>query len=109
MQASPKEKTMKHQRREAEQWQQIVAGQGATGQNDAEYAQAQGVSVSSLRAWRSKLRREPEVAGSTIIELLQPVARPPLKVILPNGIRLEVTPSWPLDHLGRVVGLLRSL
>ena len=43
--------------------------------------------------------------GTVIIEVMPLVPSSVLRVILPNGIRLEVTPGWPLDHLSRVVDL----
>ena len=101
---------MKTHRRTAEQWQSIVERQKGQNQTDSVYAQAQGVGVASLRAWRAKFKnQEPATTGTRIIEVTPFAASSVLRVVLPNGIRLEVAPGWPLDHLGRVVGLLRAL
>ncbi|MGH2639263.1 MAG: IS66 family insertion sequence element accessory protein TnpA [Rhabdochlamydiaceae bacterium] len=101
---------MNNQRRTAHDWQAILMGQGQTNQRDAEYAQSVGVSVQSLRAWRQKLKKLEPVAGTLkFVEVTSLVGSSALKVILPNGIRLEVMAGLNLDHLRQVVGLLRSL
>ena len=101
---------MKTHRRSVEQWRSIVDSQKGRSQTDSEYAQAQGVGVASLRAWRAKFKnQEPIPTGTRIIEVTPLAASSVLRVILPNGIRLEVTPGWPMDHLGLVVDLLRAL
>ena len=101
---------MKTHRRTAEEWRSIVERQKGQSQTDSEYAQAQGIGVASLRAWRAKFKnQEPATTGTRIIEVTPPAPSSILRVILPNGIRLEVTPGWPLEHLGRVADLLRSL
>jgi len=101
---------MKTHHRTAEQWRLIVDSQKGQSQTDSEYARAQGVGVASLRAWRAKFKnQEPITTGTRIIEVTPLAASSVLRVILPNGIRLEVTPGWPMDHLGLVVDLLRAL
>ncbi len=101
---------MKAHRRSAEEWRSIVERQKEQTQTDSEYAQAQGVGVASLRAWRAKFKsQEPATTGTGIVEVTSLTSTSVLRVILPNGIRLEVTPGWPLDHLGWVAELLRSL
>jgi hypothetical protein len=61
-------------------------------QTDAEYAQARGIGVASLRAWRAKFKnQEPAAVGANIVEV-DPLSRNScMPVILPNGIRIEVT------------------
>jgi hypothetical protein len=101
---------MKNHHRSADQWRSIVDCQKQLNQGDAEYAQSQGVGVASLRAWRAKFKnQEPAGTGAKIVEVGTLGSSARLGVILPNGIRLEVTTGWPMEHLGRVVGLLRSL
>ena len=101
---------MKKHHRSAQEWRLIVDRQKQLNQGDAEYAQSQGVGVASLRAWRAKFKKlESATTGTGIIEVTSLVPSSFLRVILPNGIRLELTVGWPLDHLGRVVDLLRLL
>jgi hypothetical protein len=101
---------MKSHHRSAEEWRSIVDRQKQLNQSDAEYSRSQGLGVASLRAWRAKFKNQESAgSGTKIVEVgtLGPSAR--LGVILPNGIRLEVTTGWPMEHLGRVADLLRSL
>ena len=101
---------MKNHHRSAEEWRLIVSGQEAQNQTDAEYAKARGIGVASLRAWRHRFKnKEAFAAGTAIFEVGPLLADASLRVILPNGIRVEVTPTCFLDHLNRVVSLLRSL
>ena len=101
---------MKTHHRTAEEWRLIVESQKGHSQTDSEYAQSQGVGIASLRAWRAKFKnQEPSATGTGMIEVTPPALASVLRVILPNGFRLEVTLGWPMDHLGRVVDLLRSL
>ena len=101
---------MKTHRRTAEEWRSIVDRQKEQSQTDSVYAQAQGVGVASLRAWRAKFKnQELPTTGTGIIEVTSLVPSSFLRVMLPNGIRLELTAGWPVDHLGRVVDLLRLL
>jgi len=101
---------MKTHRRTAEEWRLIVESQKGHSQTDSEYAQSQGVGIASLRAWRAKFKnQELPTTGTGIIEVTPLVPSSFLRVMLPNGIRLELTAGWPLDHLGRVVDLLRLL
>ena len=101
---------MKTHRRTAEEWRSIVDRQKEQSQTDSVYAQAQGVGVASLRAWRAKFKnQEPITTGTGMIEVTSLAPFSVLRVILPNEIRLEVATGWPLDHLGRVAELLRSL
>ena len=100
---------MKNRHRSAGEWRSIVERQKPLSQGDVEYAQSQGVGVASLRAWRAKFKnQEPADTGAKIIEVGTLGSSARLGVILPNGIRLEVTTGWPMEHLGRVVDLLRS-
>jgi hypothetical protein len=101
---------MKNHQRSAEEWRSIVDRQKEQNQTDAEYAQAQGVGVGSLRAWRAKFKNQ-ESAGTEakIVEVGTLGSSALLQVVLPNGIRIEVAHGWPMDHLGRVAGLLRLL
>jgi len=105
-----KEKPMKNHHRSAQEWRSIVDRQKQLNQGDAEYAQSQGVGIASLRAWRAKFKNQ-EHAGTRakIVEVGTLGSSARLGVILLNGIRLEVTPGWPMEHLGRVVDLLRLL
>ena len=102
---------MRTHRRSAEEWRSIVDSQKGQDQTDAEYALSQGVGVASLRAWRTKFKNQGTAgAGVKLVEvggMLDAAAR--LTVILPNGIKLEVTCHWPMEHLGRLVEQLRSL
>jgi len=101
---------MRNQRRTAQEWQGILIGQGETNQGDAEYARSVGVGVQSLRAWRHKLKSQGTRPRSReFVEVTPLVGAPTLKLILPNGIRIELTPGLNLDQLRQVVGLLRSL
>lgn len=101
---------MKNRPRSTEEWRLIVNSQKRQNQTDVEYARDQAVGVASLRAWRAKFRnQESSSTGSSIVEIgcLGSSAR--LVVILPNGIRIEVAPTWQIGNLGQIVGLLRSL
>ena len=101
---------MKNHHRSAQEWRSIVDRQKQLNQGDAEYAQSQGVGIASLRAWRAMFKnQELPTTGTEIIEVTPLVPSSFLRVMLPNGIRLELTAGWPLDHLGRVVDLLRLL
>jgi hypothetical protein len=100
---------MKNHHRSAEEWRSIVSRQEEQNQTDTQYAKAQGVGVASLRAWRHKFKNEEAGDGSAIVEVRPLFADSSLRVILPNGIKVEITPACSLDRLGRVVGLLRSL
>ena len=101
---------MENHHRSAEGWRSIVDRQKQLKQCDAAYCQSQGVGVASLRAWRAKFKnQEPAGSGANIVEVGTLGFSARLGVILPNGIRLEVTTGWPMEHLGRVVDLLRSL
>ena len=101
---------MKNQHKSAEQWRSIVEGQRERNQTDIEYARAQGVGVASLRAWRARFKNQ-ELGGSGVqmVEVGTLGASSRLVVILTNGIRLEVAAGWPMEHLGRVMNLLRLL
>ena len=101
---------MKTHRRTVEEWRLIIERQKEQNQTDSEYAQSQGLGVASLRAWRAKFKNQESAApGTPIIEVTPLAPSSVLRVLLPNGIRLEVTVIWPMEHLGRVVQLLRSL
>ena len=96
--------------RTTQEWQQILCEQRLQKQTDAECAQTHGVSASSLCHWRKKLHnQESQDSGMKIIEVASVMPSTPLCVVLPNGIRLEVTPAWPLENLVQIVGRLRSL
>jgi hypothetical protein len=97
-------------RRTADQWQEILKAQREAGQTDSECSLDQGVSVASLRNWRKKLRGPRVVDPLSLVELqsLGP-AQQELRVILPNGVVLSVSASWPLEHLVKAAGLLRAL
>ena len=101
---------MKSHHRSAEEWRSIVDSQKGQSQSDAEYARAQGVGIASLRSWRAKFKNQESAGtGAKIVEVGTFGSSGRMGVILPNGIRLEVTAGWPMEHLGRVVDLLRSL
>jgi len=101
---------MKSHHRSAEEWRSIVDSQKGQSQSDAEYARAQGVGIASLRSWRAKFKNQESAgAGAKIVEVGPLFGDSSLRVILPNGIRVEVTPACSVEHLNRVVSLLRSL
>ncbi|MEI7535551.1 MAG: hypothetical protein WCK57_14385, partial [Verrucomicrobiae bacterium] len=68
-----------------------------------------GVSVASLANWRRRLAGK-DSTGENIVEvtgLLAPTEV--LRIQLPNGIRIDLPPGWPLEHLGRVAKVLGAL
>jgi len=97
-------------RRTADQWREIFRAQQELGHNDSASAKDNGVSVASLRSWRKKLREEQAGEAPVLVELQHFAGtQDELRVMLPNGIVLGVSSSWPLEHLVTVAGLLRAL
>ena len=96
-------------RKSSGEWRCILTEQKDRGLADAEWAKAQGVSVSGLRYWRRRLNRVDNEASRELVEI--PVSRMcgELRITLPNGIVLTAGASWPLDHLVRTADLLRKL
>lgn len=101
---------MRNKRRTAEEWRSLVTGQRTSGQRDQEYAQSVGVSLASLRSWRQKLKVQGVAEGAVkFVEVTGMAGGSTARVILPNGIRIEVTPGLSFEYLRQVVWLLRSL
>ena len=94
-------------RRTGEQWQGILERQKGDGLTDAQVAEENDVSVSSLRFWRQKLKKP--TGPQPLVEVTPFLPRGALKVHLPNGLIVEVSGGWPTDKLAELVGQLRLL
>jgi hypothetical protein len=95
-------------RRTAEEWQEIFAGQTASGLTDTKVAAQAGISVAGLRYWRQRLKKRAEKPQPLVeVSSVGPVGE--LRVHLPNGLIVEVPSGWPADILAAVVGRLRAL
>jgi len=101
---------MKRVRKTAEERQMILATQESRGLSNEATATEFGVSVASLNNWRRRGAQTRSMGSGDLIEVtsLAPTVAV-LKVQLSNGIRLEASLSWPLEHLGRVAKLLSCL
>ncbi len=100
---------MKRQRRTSGEWQEILAAKATRGLTDKATAAEFGVSVASLANWRRRLAVD-DSAGENMVEVTGLLASSGvLRIHLTNGIRIDATPGWPLEHLGRVAKVLASL
>ena len=102
---------MRNKRLSVQEWQAILDRQKETKQNDTEWAQSQGVSVASLRKWRMKLKQVQTPSQASLVEVPsfsgnQSLA---LRIILPNGIALELQPNYPFSSVAALVEHLKRL
>ena len=102
---------MRNKRLTVQEWQAILDRQKEAKQNDTEWAQSQGVSVASLRQWRMKLKQIQTPSQSSLVEVPtvssgQPLA---LRIILPNGIAMELQHNYPFSSVAALVEHLKRL
>ena len=96
------------QRRTAEQWREILTLQKETRQSDAQVSIQTGVSVSNLRAWRQRLKKQPR-SPQPIIEVSQIRLTGDLRVHLPNGLIIDVPSGWSAASLTEIAQRLKAL
>ncbi len=84
---------MRNKRLSMQEWQAILDHQKETGQKDTDWALSQGVSVASLRQWRMKLKQGQTPSQASLVEVptLSSNQSLALRIILPNGIALELS------------------
>jgi hypothetical protein len=119
---------MAHQRRTREQWRRLVEGWPESGLTQADYCERHAISVASLHRWREIFRGgggAPAPAPSVPqprdsvhlvpIALLDDLNSPApggadaaLRLVFPDGVRLEIGAGCDDATLRRVVGLLRE-
>ena len=102
-----------------QQWLTHIQKAAAQQQSVAEYARANGLDADAMHRWRSQLKQRGVVVGSTPsaafvraeVKASPPVSistnAPTLRVVLSNGIALEV--SLSASSLADVVRELRAL
>jgi hypothetical protein len=109
---------MAQQRRSRAHWRHWVDGGLRSGLTQERSCERHGISLASLRRWRSMFQSERD-AGSmgqheqprrVPVHLIDHEAQPPqpLTLVLDDGLRLEVTPGFDEPTLTRLLGLSRA-
>ncbi len=89
----PRRGAVQRIRRTREQWTEILRRFEASGLSAREFCQGEGLAVSSLQRWRSRIDRAPEAEFIELVPPSTPVARAPgwaLELSLPNGVCLRL-------------------
>ena len=116
---------MAPQRRTPEHWRRLVEGWPASGLTQAQYCERHGISVASLHRWRERVagerrageapqRRRP-VAEAVRLLPVQLRGEPAMtqrctavRIVFPDGVRVEITPGVDGATLREVMVLLRE-
>ncbi len=116
---------MARHRRTPEHWRGLVEGWPASGLTQAQYCERHGISIASLHRWRERLageRRSADAPGrqraaAAAVRLLpvQLQGEPAmaqrcteLRVVFPDGVRVDITPGVDAATLREVMALLRE-
>jgi transposase len=105
--------------RSRNEWQRLVAGWPRSGLTQEGYCARHGISVASLRRWRTILAQEdPAVAGVpkpvpeflpvTLVGDAPASTGAELTLVLTDGLRLEIGAQCSAGMLQRVLGVLRE-
>ena len=105
------------QRRNWQQWRELVEGWQRSGLTQREYCERHGISVASLVRWRDILRRQrsdKQTDSGQALQLL-PVqlveagnAVRTLTLVLNDGLRIELPDDFNVSVLQRLLGVLRE-
>ena len=108
-------KRRRFRKRSREEWERLLAEYMSSGLSRREFAQARGLSVSSLSRWVQRLRREQEEGRNRQPQagLIELVAEPPpvsaavgengtVLLRVGEGVCLEL-PEWPVpDYVAQI-------
>lgn len=95
-------------RRSETQWREILDQQRESGLTDKVFAQSEGIGVASLRNWRQRVRRKPEIL-SGLVEVGSVSSGTTVQVRLANGLVVEIRSHWKNADLADLVSRLRIL
>jgi transposase-like protein len=92
-------------------WLAHVRAAAASGLSAKDYAAREGLSVHQLYEWRRKLRlrEQPRARAETAftpVQVLAPSAHPPVRIVFPNGLTLELGLEVPEGTLRQLLGCL---
>jgi hypothetical protein len=93
-------------------WTARVRQWRSSGLTAGEFARKAGLNVSTLRWWSSRLNRSVTEAADTpvppltFVEMTGVVARKPIEVVLPGGVRLRIPSDFDAAALARLVDVL---
>jgi len=103
------------ERRTPEQWAALVKEWEASGQSQRAFCAERGIGQSTLRYWRRRLQGETpsdaEISGARLVPVRVRAQGPSqggsdLRLVLGNGLRIEVAPGFDAATLQRVVATL---
>lgn len=90
-------------------WNRRVEAWERSGQTRAAFCAARGLKLHTFDYWRRVLRKSPVREWvPVVVAPEQASAAQPMEIVLPNGIRLQVTPGSDLSSLRALVQALRA-
>lgn len=101
----------------AEEMRELFARYERSGQSLLAFGKAEGIPYSRLLYWRRKFEAEPsarrtaprpELVPVRLVDPPQPATTDKFEVFLPNGIALDVPPTFDPASLERLVRVLAS-
>jgi transposase-like protein len=102
----------KHQyrRRNADQWQEIIAHQEASGESVSAYCRQQNLCEKSLYIWRKRLRKKsiPQVKNFIEVSVPPKSTRESLRIKTPGGYCLEVPEGTDSTFVKSIIAALVS-
>ena len=98
-------------RRSEEEWQEIIAGQAASGQTIPEYCRDRNLCEKSFYGWRKRLHlnSNSKAAGFIQIRSEKESQKKDISIHTPGGYRLEVAPGTDEVHVKTVLQVLAGL
>ena len=103
------------ERRTPAQWADLVKEWEASGQSQRGFCAGRGIGQSTFRYWRRRLQGETssdaEISGARLVPVRVCAQGPSpgdsgLRLVLGNGLRIEVAPGFDAATLQRVVATL---
>lgn len=93
-------------------WEEVVRAYETSGASHAAFAQQRGVSVSALRHWLYKLRRERSARRATSVRILPitvaPAPTPELVEVGVDGLIIRFRAGTDAGYIAQVVTALRA-
>ena len=100
-------------RAEKPEWLRVAEEFEASGQTQREFAGRRGLRLSTLQSWVYRRRRQVGAEAEPPVRLVPvqvgsvPVSdEVALKVVLPRGVRVQVTSGTDVDYVARLVAAL---
>lgn len=95
----------------AERWRELVSAWEASGLTQSEFCRRRGVHLKTFGRWKRRYAGVRAAGSSAFVEVVPEVLGGdgrPYRIVLPNGVAIEMGSAFDADRLSSLLSVVRS-